>query len=679
MSAFLSHLLAADSAVQPLPVRGLDRVLEEHGGDATKYVLGELINRIHDAGSPLALVIDDWHSVDACYSIAAMEFLLDNGCHHLMLIVTSRSTAGLPLARLRVRDELIEFDAEALRFTESESLEFLLGVSGLRIDRAQVAKLTETTEGWVAALQLASLSLRNRDDADAFIANLTGRHHAIGEYLPENVVDSLPSEQLEFMLSISITERVCAELAQHLTGVRTARNLLEGIEDSSLFLQAVDDDRTWFRFHHLFAEFLRSRLEKTDPRRARQLHRAASDWFADHGLLSDAVDQALAADDRAGAAQLIEARGMALIESSRMATLLGLIDQLPAAVANDLARIQLLTAWGHVLLRHLVRAELALSGVEPASDFRTASKRRRRGLQQEVDLVRAVGAVFSDRVSGVTERIAGYLEHPEADIAFFASAAGGIASFVALNNFDYDGCRRWQQWAAGYHERSAGLFSPMYNACVEGLASVELLEIDRADRELRRAVELGVADGPNSYTARLAGAGMGALRYAQGALDEAACLLDASAQLGHEVGFVDMLTATYGLGARIKALQGDIDGARQRLDQGLGLATDMSLPRLTARLINEQIRIGLPLSEADTRRLSRPRSQPAHSDGIAEMTAELDEGSAIRLLLADGAPVPAAERARELGQADPDPAAATRRAGGHRVDGVLPRRCRRNR
>ena len=231
------------------------------------------------------VVIDDWHRVTDAATISAMALLLDSDCHHLRLTVTSRTQAGLPLSSLRVRDELVEIDSAALRFDLSEAKSFLADQSGLALTAADVADLRETTDGWVAALQLVSLSLRGHTDPTTLIGQLSGRHHAIGEYLAENVLTSLEPDLLDFLLATAVTERISGGLASALTGSSHAQTRLEEIENRDLFLRRLDEDGEWFRYHHLFAEFLCRRLERDQPDRVGELHHRASHWFGEHHLL----------------------------------------------------------------------------------------------------------------------------------------------------------------------------------------------------------------------------------------------------------------------------------------------------------------------------------------------------------------------------------------------------------
>ena len=352
---FLAHLIEAIRAVRPALARELGEALEAHGDDAERYVLTSLINEIHERGERVAVVIDDWHLVTDPATVVAMEFLLDNGCHHLQVVVTSRTQSGLPLSRMRVRDELVEIDSAALRFDDDESHSFLVDLGGLELERGDVEDLTESTDGWVAALQLASLSLRGCDDPALLIGQLSGRHHGIGEFLAENVLAALEPRLLDFLLATSISERICGELASVLAGVPDGQAVLEEIEERDLFLRRLGDGR-WFRYHHLFAEFLQQRLERDHPERIRQLHRTACEWFAEHRLISDAVDHALAADDEQRAVALVESDGTYLVEHSQMTTLLGLVGKLPQDLVAGRPRLQLAVAWANILVHRAVPA-----------------------------------------------------------------------------------------------------------------------------------------------------------------------------------------------------------------------------------------------------------------------------------------------------------------------------------
>ena len=305
-----------------------------------------------------------------------MRYLLDNVASGLTVLVTSRSQSGLPMSRMRMQDELLEIDATALRFDVTESQNFLVDIGGLDLDHTDVEELTAKTDGWVAALQLATLSLRGRDDPVQLIGTMTGRHHAISEFLAENVLDTLEPSMLDFLLATSITERICGDLASALSGVPDGHAMLEQVEARDLFLRRVDEQ--WFRYHQLFRDFLRHRLGRDDPERVARLHHAASTWFAEHHHVSEAVDHALAAGDEKRAVQLVENDGIYLVANSQMATLIGLVGKLPPAVVQSHPRLQLALAWANIVLHRIPAAEQALALMESTLDDLGAVRRRDR-------------------------------------------------------------------------------------------------------------------------------------------------------------------------------------------------------------------------------------------------------------------------------------------------------------
>ncbi|QHE71414.1 hypothetical protein GFS60_05021 [Rhodococcus sp. WAY2] len=631
---FLSHLVEAIRRADPSLADELGQALEENGEDAERYVLTSLVDQVHEGRRHVVVIIDDWHRVSDPKTIAAMDFVLENGCHHLQIVVTSRSQVGLPLAKLRVRDELVEIDSRALRFDLGESQRFLVDIGGLELADADVEALEETTDGWVAALQLVSLSLRDRSDPGDLIRHMSGRHHAIGEYLAENVLSTLEPALLDFMLATSITERVCGDLASVLANVPRGQALLEQVESRDLFLRSLDDDREWFEYHHLFAEYLRRRLERDQPERVPALHRAAAQWFADHHYVSDAVNHALATDDLDTAVTVVETQGMRLVEHSRMVALLGLVEKLPPTVVESSPRIQIAVAWASILLQRAPETLRALSRVAAALEHSPLSESERADIRLEGDVIRAVIEVSADRVAKVPELIAEVFARPEALRSWIVSVAANLASAVAIARFEYGEARRLQQWAIPYHRQTVGAFNQMYGYSFAGLAAMEQLDIAAAEEDFRLAVQVATkASGEHSHAARLAGTLLGELLYEQGHLDEAERLLDESYELGREGGLVDFMIARFVTSARLKAGRGDFASAARHLDEGATVATTLGLPRLLARVQNERARLGLPPSPPESQPPATPMRPPDF--GYAEIVAQLDDATAIRGQMTD--------------------------------------------
>ena len=637
---FLAHLIEAVRRTLPELADTLQQEFEGRLENTQQYVFNALIDCLHSDKQTLVLVIDDWHRVDNPDTINALGYLIENSCHHLHLIVASRTRTGLPLGTLRVQGELVEIDATLLKFDTAESQALLVEQGGLDLTAANVAELEESTDGWAAALQLASLSLRDHADPASLIEHLSGRDEAIGEYLASNVLDSLEPELLDFLLATCITKQICSGLATALTDNRRSRNVLEDIEKRDLFLRRTDAEGTWFQYHHLFAEYLQHRLERNAEDRIPDLHRRAAQWFTDHQMLSQAVDHLILVGDAQQAANAVEQAATDLMEQSQMSTLIGLAAKLPARYADARPRLQVDLAWAHVVLHRLGAVEEALRLAELRLDSVTTKEAG--DLRAEMDLIRAVIAAFQDRVDASSDAaVAACVDRADTLRPFILCRAADLASFCALRVLDFDDALRWQRWGRQYHQRISGALSVSYGYCFAALAANEQLDVAGAEAHLRHARRIALLpSGRPTYVAKLAGALLGELLYERGQLDQSEMLLDDAYELGAEGGIVDFMLAAFGTGARLKFARGDVAAAQRRLVEGLDIARTLQLPRLEARLLNESVRVAARSGEAidDSVAQRITRSGSAQFDGIGVVAAELMEDARIRLLLIDGTP-----------------------------------------
>ena len=323
----------------------------------------------------MLLVLDDYHLVDAGPVHESVAFLLENLPPGLLLVVSGRADPPLPLARLRARGQLAELRAAELRFTTEEAAALLGAAAGPVLPDTAVVTLTARTEGWAAGLQLAALSLRGRTDAAGFVAAFSGSHRFVLDYLADEVLDGQPGQVRTFLLETSVLERLSGELCDAVTGRSGSQAMLHHIEQAGLFLVPLDEVRGWWRYHHLFADLLRARLEQELPGRVQELHRAAAAWSDEHDLSDDAVRHALAAGDAAWAAQLIEQHFDAtLYLSSEGATAQRWLAALPAELVQTrprllLAQVLLAATLGRAEAMEppLDAAERALAGAAPAA------------------------------------------------------------------------------------------------------------------------------------------------------------------------------------------------------------------------------------------------------------------------------------------------------------------------
>ena len=330
-----SSLMQRLQSPQPLPAKNL---------------MTAFVNDVTPVATPFYLILDDYHAIESADIDKSMAFLLDHMPPQMTLVLTSRSDPGFPISRLRARGELIELRANDLRFTETEAAQFLQQGMNLTLSPDQIAALEKRTEGWIAGLQMAALSMQNRDDLAGFIDSFKGSHRYIMDYLLEEVLDQQSAEVQVFLLETAVLDRLCADLCD---AVRQScrppsQQILEQLENHNLFLIPLDNERRWYRYHHLFADLLRQRLQQQQPELVPQLHQRASDWYAANGRSADAIRHALAANDFDRAAGHIEQIWRTMLTHQLMPWRQWL-DALPDSVIQRRPVLNVGYAWAHLL------------------------------------------------------------------------------------------------------------------------------------------------------------------------------------------------------------------------------------------------------------------------------------------------------------------------------------------
>jgi LuxR family transcriptional regulator, maltose regulon positive regulatory protein len=365
---FWRYVVAALDQAQPGIVERLGPLLGAPAPRSFEGLATAVINEL--AAQPgrdeVLLVLDDYHLVDAGPVHESVAFLLENLPPGLVLVVSGRSDPPLPLARLRARGQLAELRAAELRFTTEEAAALLGTAARQVVPDTAVAALTARTEGWAAGLQLAALSLRGRTDAAGFVAAFSGSHRFVLDYLTDEVLDGQPGQVRAFLLETSVLDRLSGELCDAVTGQSGSQAMLQSVERAGLFLVPLDEVRGWWRYHHLFADLLRARLEQEQPGRVRELHRAAAAWSDEHDLADDAVRHALAAGDAAWAARLVERHVETLLGRSEGATLRRWLSALPGESVRDRPRLCLAQAYGAAMGFQVEALEALLDDAERA-------------------------------------------------------------------------------------------------------------------------------------------------------------------------------------------------------------------------------------------------------------------------------------------------------------------------
>ena len=365
---FWRHTVAALGRVRPEIAERVAPLLGPPGPPSFEGLVTALINELAaQAGDEeVLLVLDDYHLIDAQPVHASLTFLLEHLPVGLHLVLASRIDPPLLLARLRAGRQLAELRAQDLRFTADEAATMLREAIGADLPGAEVAALTARAEGWAAGLHLAALSLRGQADTAGFVAAFNGSHRFVLDYLTEEVLRQQSEPVRRFLLETSVLDQLSGALCDAVTGRADSQAMLEAIERANLFLMPLDEVRGWWRYHQLFADLLRARLQQEQPGRLAGLHRAAAEWCDAHGLVDETIRHALAAGDAAWAARLIERHYDTLFRRVEGATVDRWVKALPEELLRSRPRLLLAQAVGTLMAGHVDHVDPLIAAAERA-------------------------------------------------------------------------------------------------------------------------------------------------------------------------------------------------------------------------------------------------------------------------------------------------------------------------
>ena len=563
LARFVSYLVAALRTAGEEVSEGVLTSLRSPELPPVEAVMGALINELADVPHEITVVLDDYHVIDSEPVHGAVSFLLEHMPENVRLVVSGRADPPLPLSRLRARDQVTELRAADLRFTPDEAAAFLNEVMGLSLSVGDVAVLEEITEGWVAALQLAALSMRDRGDVSGFVEAFSGSNRHVLDYLAEEVLERQPADVREFLLKTSVLGRMSARLCDAVTGHSDGQEMLERLERENLFVVALDDERRWYRYHHLFAEFLRGRLVRARPGLVGELHLRASGWYEENGHLAEAISHAFSAPDYEHAARLVELGIKDTWRRGEFPTVLRWLEALP----NEAKRLRPRLFPAHALALTITgrpddvepllqEAELAASEATTGEDrrfllgfasaVRSWRARLRGDAPRAVELARSALSLLPHE--HVTQRnlAAVCLGDALRTTGELAAASEAFAEAAELGR-------------AADHAYGT-LIAMVWRARVQ----MELGRLREADEEFRRALrfvnERGVQLLP---AAGLAHIGMGALLYERNDLEGAERELERGVELAELAREVSNLVWGYVTLSQAKRARGDEEGARE--------------------------------------------------------------------------------------------------------------------
>jgi LuxR family maltose regulon positive regulatory protein len=546
-------------------------------------IVGALINELADVRHEVTIVLDDYHVIHSGPVHEATSFLLEHLPENVHLVISGRADPPIPFAKLRARDQVTEIRATELRFTTEEATVFLKGVMGLTLSAADVAALEEVTEGWIAALQLAALSMRDREDISGFVETFSGSNRHVLDFLAEEVLERQPAGMSEFLLKTSVLERMHAPLCDALTGRSDGQQMLERLEHDNLFVIALDDERRWYRYHHLFADVLRSRLQGEQPERIRELHHRAAAWYEQNGWTSEAVRHALAAQEHDRAADLVERVARKMWNRGEVMTLLSWLEALPEETKRR--RPQLLLQYSAALLwagrlddveplvREIERA-VGVSGEGRDEDLQSsADEPLRRVLLGFLAAVRSWRAYLKGEPHGAIALAQRALELlPEEDVELRSFAAFRLAeAYRTADDLEAASAAFAETAELG---RAAGheylVLRAMSRQAKLQMARGRLRKADHVlQRTLRFAVERGGDSLPATGEAYVA---VGKLLYEWDELETAARRLKEGIRLAERMGQFDTLVEGYVTLSRLEVAQDNTERALESAREANSLA-----------------------------------------------------------------------------------------------------------
>ena len=588
---FWSYVIAALETVDTGLGADAQALLQARHHAPFKAVITALVNSLSNLSSDLVLVLDDYHLIIAEPIHEGIAYLLDHLPPRLHLVVTTRADPPLPLSRLRARGQLVELRAADLRFTLEEATVFLNQLMGLNLSMEDVAALEARTEGWIAGLQLAALSMQGHEDVRGFIESFTGTNRYILDYLTEEVLQRQSPEVHSFLLETCILDQLSGPLCDAVTRRSDSQATLGQLDRANLFVTPLDDTRKWYRYHRLFSDLLRGYLGDQPPDQVRELHRRAAEWYEQNGFVSEAIGHTLDAQDMERAADLVERAALNILMRNEMTTVGNWLKALPQAIVYSRPRLCVLSAGVAAFTGQMQAIEPLLQEAEGqvSPDSQDPDSR---DLLGQVKLIRAFRLVFEGDMPNAGRLARESLEYlSEQDLLTrnFASWMVGFSHYLtqdlltanqALDTLERSPTEDSLAVALSFHMRAA--FQMLQGHLREAEQTFHQgMRIAEAD--MRRS-DVGWTRPPSPGLGMLY-QGLGELLREQNQLDEAERYLTQSVELGEQWGFVEVMADCYLALARVKRARGDWASAHDILGKAEQLVQEHRLSPFTGRQI----------------------------------------------------------------------------------------------
>lgn len=596
------HLDDADNDVGRLLTclrRALGAALDEGSvggsapGDSVVDQAMQLIDAVSIARVPFVLFIDEFESLKSPAAIGLVAQILDQLPGGAQVVIGTRSLPQIGLGRLRARGHLADVDPAELRLTQEETADFLMQQRGLDLRPAQVQRLHLKTEGWVAALSLAAISLDRQRDREAFIAGFAGSNRAIADYLAEDVLAGQPEELRAFMLDTSILDSLCGDLCDALRERADSVAMLAELERANLFLVPLDEARAEYRYHSLFASFLRAHLTSRFPERLPALHRRAAQWFLDQNRPIPAIRHALATGDGAYAADLLAKHANDLLHQGRLRPLCHSLDALPPEQLDRLPQLRVVHAWASLFTKGPHQAVGPIRAIEQAATERPEFQPHSMALEP-------LRLGMMDRVRESYERVAASQGSLQPEHGFPYQMAEQAAALTSTMFGLHDEARRHADNARRSLTGSQPGFSAQISEYVEGVIDLFHGRLKHTGARIKAAAGGAVQAFETTFNRNaMPGLLLADILYETNELAAAERLLGVYVSLVKSLGIADQLIVAHTLLARIYVAQGDEERALLLLAEMESEGHRLALPRVVASAHLERARLALSKDQTE--------------------------------------------------------------------------------
>jgi LuxR family maltose regulon positive regulatory protein len=585
-------------------------------------LLVAIVNSLEQSRTPLFVFLDDVHLLESA-SLTTLCRLIDLSPNNVHFVLASRIIPAMHLARLRARGKLMELQVDDLRFTQEETHRFLAAAGDSPLGEPELAMLEERTEGWIVGIKLARLAVRQGSAPMMLLASFTGSRRSVSDFFAEEVISSQPDTVRDFLLKTSVLDRLCPALCNTLTGDDRGRQMLNTIEESGLFLLRLDDDRNWYRYHHLFAEFLRRRLAEENAGAEKDLQLRASRWCWTNGYHVEAIKYALEGGDPAQAADFLEQRCQDMTYLGQLQIVKQFAARIPEDILHRCPRLLLSISW--LLIRNL-RFEETSKLLAVASDH--VKQRELEGQTPPKELKRLrylvlhremMLAAAHDDVRRVEQQCLDLIEDMRGEChPYLAGSIYAQLLYAQREQYQLGDLERLTATAQGILARSAYTFASIG---LQASIGPSLFFAGRSDAALR-ALEAGLEEavrfgGPRSPMAALPSLPLSEILYENNDLKRSEELIERALPYATELGFVDQLMPGYITHARLRHARGDLAGALQALDEGMSIAVERGLERLRLAVTSERVHMLLRENQ------SEDAARVAKSAGIPHEMEEL--------------------------------------------------------